>query len=63
MPTYEVHVVQTRMLRAEMKIEAATPQGAERQALYHLTKTPSDWRDWHEEEPTVTWIRKLNPEK
>lgn len=61
MATFEVTVVQTRMFRAELKIEAATPQGAERQALYHLTKTPSDWHDWHQEEPTVTWIRKLNP--
>lgn len=63
MATFEIEVVKTKMLQAKLKVEAATPMGAERQALAHLTKTPSEWRDWHEEEPTITWIRKLNPEK
>lgn len=63
MATFEVTVVQVKSFQANLKIEAATAQGAERQALYHLTKTPSDMKDWHQEPPLVTWIRKLNSEK
>lgn len=60
MPKFDVTVVQVRMFRADLSLDAATPRGAEREALATLHQDGEAWRLWHEEEPVVTWVRQLN---
>jgi hypothetical protein len=59
MARFEITAVLVKSYRAELVVEAATPIGAEREARAMLEENPREWKLWHEEDPNITWIRKL----